>query len=162
MVHPNDGIRPQRNFHSFYYSPERWRDIAYRKTTALPLHTLIVSPTQSHGLFTIQNNTIHNRVTMIYFIEEIPWENTTVNPTPWVRKTVGQHTSLGEWVYSTPGVQTQLNNISRSGILGSTTNTNLSQSNGGVNQPQEVNSNPTQPIQNFKENDSKPLRPTQN
>ena len=32
----------------------------------------------------------------------------------------------------------------------------------GVNQPQEVNSNPTQEIRNFKENDSKPLHPTQN
>ena len=30
---------------------------------------------------------------MIYFIGEIPWENTTASPIPWVRKTVGQHTS---------------------------------------------------------------------
>ena len=29
----------------------------------------------------------------------------------------------GEWVYSTPGLQSQLNNISGSGRLGSTTNT---------------------------------------
>ena len=70
------------------------------------------------------------------FIGEIPWENATVNPIPWVRKMVGQQTSqnifsgvaplnpkVGERVYSTLGVQTWLNNISGSGRLGSTTNT---------------------------------------
>ena len=28
---------------------------------------------------------------MLSFIGEIPWENTMVNPIPWVRKTVDQH-----------------------------------------------------------------------
>ena len=28
---------------------------------------------------------------MLSFIGEIPWENTTVNPIPWVHKTVCQH-----------------------------------------------------------------------
>ena len=123
-IHKDEGIQPKR-----------WRDTTYNKTVALPLHALIVSPTQSQRLFTIQNNTIHSHVTMLSFIGEIPWENTTVNPIPWVHITVGQHTSpknsqglhprtpkKGEWLYSIPGVQTQLNNIFGYGISGSTTN----------------------------------------
>ena len=62
---------------------------------AKPLHFLF---TLSQSLFqynTIQYNTIHSRVTMFSFIGEIPWENTTVNPIPWVCKIVGQQTSQG-------------------------------------------------------------------
>ena len=69
------------------------------------------------------------------FIWEIPWENTTINPIPWVRETIGQQTSQKhlsgasppnpkfiEKVYNKPRVQTQLNNIFGSGRLGSKTN----------------------------------------
>ena len=89
---------------------------------ALPLHALTVSLTQSKRLFTmLQYNTIPYPAVLqcFYFIGEIPWENTTVNPIPWVRKIVGQQTyqnillgatppnpKVGEQVYSTPGVQT--------------------------------------------------------
>ena len=93
----------------------------------------------SHTITKIVYNTkeyhTQDRVTMIYFIGEIPWVNTTVNPIPWVCKTIGQHTSQknflgalprtpwqGERVYSIPRLQSQLNNISGSRILGSTTN----------------------------------------
>ena len=127
MVHPKLGLRPHINCQSFYYCLERWRDTTYSNTVALPLHALTVSLTQSQRLFTIKNNTIHSRVTILSFIGEIPWENNTVNPIPWVRKAVGQHSfpvtpRQGEWVYNTPGLQTQLNNISGSGRSGSTTN----------------------------------------
>ena len=105
---------------SFYYSPKIWRDTPCSKTAALPLHTLTVS-------LPIQYNTISIWFTMLCFIGEIPWENTTVKSIQWVLKTISQHTSQtprkGEWEYSIPGVQTQLNNISGSGRLGSTTNT---------------------------------------
>ena len=107
---------------------KKMKGYTLQQTIALPLHSLTV-------YLPIQYNTIHSHVTMLSFIGEIPWENATVNPIPWVCKTVGQHTSQnffsrappwtpsqGEWVYSTPGVQTQLNNISGSGRLGSTTN----------------------------------------
>ena len=57
-------------------------DTTCSKTAALPLHALTVS-------LLIQNNTTHSRVTMLSFIGEIPWENTTVNPLPWVRKHLG-------------------------------------------------------------------------
>ena len=38
-------------------------------------------------------NIIHNHFIMFYFIGKIPWENTMVNPIPWVCKTVDQRTS---------------------------------------------------------------------
>ena len=63
-------------------------------------------------------NTIHNHFKMLSFIGEIPWENTTVNPIPWVHK-------VRERVYSTFGVQTRLNNISGSGRSGSINNNNF-------------------------------------
>ena len=94
----------------FYYSPERWRDTLYSKTTALLLHALTVS-------LPIQYNTIPSWFTMLSFIGEIQWKNSRVNPIPWVRTP-----RQGERVYNTPGLQTQLNNISASGRLGSTTN----------------------------------------
>ena len=47
-----------------------------QKTVALPLHALTVS-------LPIQYNSIHSRVKMLYFIGGVPW----------VRNTVGQHTS---------------------------------------------------------------------
>ena len=55
-----------------------------------PLHFLF---TLSQSLF--QYNTIPYIVafTMLSFIGEIQWENSRVNLIPWVRKTVGQHTS---------------------------------------------------------------------
>ena len=59
MVYPKYGLRPHRNCQSFYYCPEIWRDTTCSKPAALPLHTLIVSLTQSLRLFTmIQYNTI--------------------------------------------------------------------------------------------------------
>ena len=71
---------------SFYYSPERWRDTPCSKTATLPLHALTVS-------LPIQYNTILSHFTMLSFIGEIQWENSRVNPIPWVRNTVGRHTS---------------------------------------------------------------------
>ena len=59
---------------------------------AKPLHFLF---TLSQSLFQYKIIQIHSCVTMLSFIAEIPWENTMVNPIPWVRKTVGQHTSQG-------------------------------------------------------------------
>ena len=55
----------------------------------IPLHFLF---TLSQSLF--QYNTIpYLVVLMLSFIGEIQWENSRVNPIPWVRKTIGQHTS---------------------------------------------------------------------
>ena len=145
MVHPNNGLCWQRNCQSFYYSPERWRDTTCNKTATLPLHTLIVSLTQSQILFKmLQHNTIpYTTILQCFsFIGEIPWENTMVNPMRWVQKNVGQqyhgstipwvlnplfrgassNPKVGERVYSKAGVQTQLNNFSGSGRLGSITN----------------------------------------
>ena len=59
-----------------------------------------------HFLFTLSQSLSHNHIDYLqyntipyavvlqcfYFIGEIPWENTTGNPIPWVRKTVGQQT----------------------------------------------------------------------
>ena len=65
------------------------------------LHFLfMLSQSLPQRLFTIQNNTIHSIVTMLSFIAEIPWENTTVNPIPWVHKTVGQQTSQKKFYFS--------------------------------------------------------------
>ena len=41
----------------------------------------------------LQYNTILSHFTMLSFIGEIQWENSRVNPIPWVCKTVGQHIS---------------------------------------------------------------------
>ena len=82
VVHPNDGLRPQKNCQSFYYRPERWRDTTCSKTVSLPLHALTISLTQSQILFT-----------MLSFIGEIQWENSRVNLIPWVHKTVGHNIS---------------------------------------------------------------------
>ena len=139
MVHPNDGLCPQRNFQSLYYSPERWRDTPCSKTAALPLHTLTVS-------LPVQYNTISSWFTMLSFIGEIPWEKilgltqyhgsaillANTHPkkkfqgrsprTPVSQGHCPQTPRQGEWVYSTPRLQSQLNNISRARKLGSTTN----------------------------------------
>ena len=89
---------------------------------AISLHFLfMLSQSLSHNHRDyLQYNTIQYPYLAVlqcfYFIGEIPWENTTVNPIPWVHKTIGER------VYSTLGVQTRLNNISGSGRSGSTTN----------------------------------------
>ena len=94
---------------------------------ATPLHFLFtLSQYLSHNhIDCLQYNTIPYTTVLqcLSFIGEIPWENTTVNPIPWVYKNVGQKTSKTHVrVYSKPGVQTWLNNIFESGRSGSTTN----------------------------------------
>ena len=67
--------------------------------TAIPLHFLFMlsqSLTESQRLFTMlqYNKKPYTDVLQLFsFIGEIPWENTTINPIPWVHKTIGQHTS---------------------------------------------------------------------
>ena len=39
---------------------------------------------------------------MLYFIGEIQWENSRVNPIPWIRKTVGQHISPKKFSVAPP------------------------------------------------------------
>ena len=39
---------------------------------------------------------------MLYFIGEIQWENSKVNPIPWVRNTVGEHTSQKKFLGAPP------------------------------------------------------------
>ena len=86
MVHPNDGLRPQINLPVLLLHSRKMKGYTLHHTTALPLHALTVS-------LPIQYNTRLNRFTILSFIWEIQWENSRVNPIPWVRKTVGQHTS---------------------------------------------------------------------
>ena len=57
---------------------------------AKPVHFLF---TLSQSLFQYKTIPYIVMSPMLSFIGEIPWENTMVNPIPWVRKTVGQHTS---------------------------------------------------------------------
>ena len=119
----------------------------HRCTSSSCSHSLSHTITKIVYNDTIQYNTIQYSFILqcFSFIGEIPWENTTVNSIPWVRKTVGQQTSqiflsrasplnprisgsfplnpkVGEQVYSKPGVKTHLNNISGSGRSGSTIN----------------------------------------
>ena len=61
-------------------------DTTYNNPAALPIHTLTFSLTQSHRLFynaTIQYIAI---LQCFDFIGELPWENTTGHPIPWVHK----------------------------------------------------------------------------
>ena len=63
---------------------------------AKPLHFLLTlsrSLSHNHRDCLQCHNAIHSHVTMLSFIREIQWENSRVNPIPWVRNTVGQHTS---------------------------------------------------------------------
>ena len=131
MVHPNDGLHPQRNFPILLLQSRKMKGYTLQKN-------YYTSSSRSHNLSsnTIQYHTILNHFTMLSFIGKIQWKNSRVNPIPWVYNTVGQHTSQkknsrgirpqtprqGEWLYSTPGLQTQLNNFYISRRLGSTTN----------------------------------------
>ena len=65
---------------------------------AIPLHflfTLSQSLSHNHRDCLQCYNTIPYTTVLqcLSFIGEIPWENTTVNPIPWIRKTIGQQTS---------------------------------------------------------------------
>ena len=124
MVHPNDGLCPHKNCQSFYYCPERWRDTTYNNTIALPLHALTASLTQSHRLFTIQYPThpYYNSF-LLYgkYHGKILWLTQYHGSAKLLANKHPKH-KVVECVYSTPRVQTWLNDIYEYGRLGSTTN----------------------------------------
>ena len=93
MVHPRGAMSTQKLAVLYYYTIQQNEGI---KPAANPLHflfTLSQSLSHNHIEF-LQYNTIPYIAILqcFSFIGEIPWENTTVNPIPWVRKTVGQQT----------------------------------------------------------------------
>ena len=65
----------------------------YRYTSSSCSHGLSHTIIEIFYYATIQYNTIISCFTMISFIGEIQWENSRVNPIPWVCNTVRQHTS---------------------------------------------------------------------
>ena len=68
------------------YHPTKLRDTACNTLVSLPVHSLIISLTQSHRSFynaTIQYTTI---LQCFPFIEKLPWYNTTGHPIPWAHK----------------------------------------------------------------------------
>ena len=80
-LHPHIISSPLLLYHS-----SKWRDTNCNNPATLPLHSLTVSLTQSHRLFfnaTIQYTTI---LQSFPFVGELPWEDTTSHPIPWVRK----------------------------------------------------------------------------
>ena len=87
VVHPRwDTSTQQLSVLLLLYRPIKWRDTTCNNPTALPLHSLIVSLTQSQRLF--YNATIQYIVVLqcFPFIGELPWENTTGHPIQRVHK----------------------------------------------------------------------------
>ena len=91
------------------------------------LFTLSKSLSHNHKYCLQCYNTIHNHVTILSFIGEkyhgkIPRLTQYHGSAKLLSNKHPRTPKQGEWVFSTPGLQSQLNNISGYGILGSTTN----------------------------------------
>ena len=124
-----DGLRPHINCQSFIIIPSnkmKGYNLQQPRCT-FSSHSHIITEIVYNA--TIQYTTI---LQWFPFIGELPWENTTGHPIPWVWKQLankhpknffrGISPQLG-WLYSKNGVPTQMNNnISESRRLGSKTN----------------------------------------
>ena len=138
MVHPNDGLRPQRNLSVLLLQSRKMKGYTLQQnrcTSSSCSHNLSSSTIQ-YNIQSIYNALFYRGNTMGKILGLTQYHGSAIllaniRPKKFFRGLLPRTPFFGvlprtpregERVYSTPGLQSQLNNISGSGRLGSTTN----------------------------------------
>ena len=140
VFHPNDGLRPQRNFPVLLLQSRKMKVYTLQQnrcTSSSRSHSLSSSTIQYH-IQLIYNALFYRGNTMGKILGLTQYHGSTIllantHPPqkkfggsapkpPFYRGNCPRTPRQGERVYSTPGLQSQLNNIYGSRRLGSTTN----------------------------------------